>query len=243
MRRCKHWPAWYGEPRFWARFARGAGDNFGFIQTIVHAADDPVEIEGVGGVRCYAAVVSLPHWNFDPSIHLRCMMTASLRAIATRVRWRPFVLCSRMPQAFRDGHLRVLTANVKVCGWLLFRVAAMYQTRPLHPGYPTCCYWFPGFPRKRRRPAVLANGDTRDKSSRVRWSHARSISSTGGSGPRDDAGRHAGAISCDLTRCCQPDLVAMGKDMRHRTAQRTQTKRLTDDERMEHGGIDKRPLR
>lgn len=109
--------------------------------------------------------------------------------------------------------------------------------------YPTCCYWFPGFPRKRRRPAVLANGDTRDKSARVRWSHARSISSTGGSGPRDDAGRHAGAISCDLTRCCQPDLVAMGKDMRHRTAQRTQTKRLTDDERMEHGGIDKRPLR
>ncbi len=50
MRRgCKHWPEWFGEPRLWARFERGAAVIFGFIQTIVHAADDPVRIEGNGG--------------------------------------------------------------------------------------------------------------------------------------------------------------------------------------------------
>ncbi len=49
MRRCKHWSEWFGEPGFWARFIGGAADIFGFIQTIVHAADDPVEIEVVGG--------------------------------------------------------------------------------------------------------------------------------------------------------------------------------------------------
>ena len=87
---------------------RGAADISGFIQTLVHAADDPVGIEGSGGNWCYAVAASFPHWNLEPSIHMRCMMTASLRATATRARRRPFVLCNRMPQAFRADHLVVL---------------------------------------------------------------------------------------------------------------------------------------
>ena len=50
---------------------------------------------------CYLAPTSLPHWKSEPSNHMRCMMTASLRASATKAFWRPLVFCSRMPQALR----------------------------------------------------------------------------------------------------------------------------------------------
>ena len=52
MQHCKHWPEWFGEPSYWERFKRGAGDIFDFIQTIVHAADYPI--------RCESTVVSDP---------------------------------------------------------------------------------------------------------------------------------------------------------------------------------------
>ena len=58
--------------------------------------------------RGYTVATSFPHWNVEPSIHMRCMMTASLRAIATSVRRRPLVLCSRRPQALRADHRCVL---------------------------------------------------------------------------------------------------------------------------------------
>ena len=49
---------------------------------------------------------SLPKRNSVPSLHMRCRMTASLRATATRARAMPRRLAIFMPQARRLDHLR-----------------------------------------------------------------------------------------------------------------------------------------
>ena len=58
------------------------------------------------GPRCRyrAAFVCSPHWKSVPSIHIRCMMTASLRASATRARLAPAFLAIRAAQAFSADH-------------------------------------------------------------------------------------------------------------------------------------------
>ena len=43
--------------------------------------------------------------NGVPSIHMRCRITASLRAMATSARLRPFERARRAPHAFSDDHL------------------------------------------------------------------------------------------------------------------------------------------
>ena len=59
-----------------------------------------------GGPSCRyrAALVCSPHWKSVPSIHIRCMMTASLRASATRARLAPAFLAIRTAQAFSADH-------------------------------------------------------------------------------------------------------------------------------------------
>jgi len=58
------------------------------------------------GPRCRyrAALVCSPHWKSVPSIHIRCMMAASLRASATRARLPPAFLAIRAAQAFSADH-------------------------------------------------------------------------------------------------------------------------------------------
>jgi hypothetical protein len=58
------------------------------------------------GPRCRyrAAFVCSPHWKSVPSIHIRCMITASLRASATRARLAPAFLAIRAAQAFSADH-------------------------------------------------------------------------------------------------------------------------------------------
>ena len=55
---------------------------------------------------------SLPKRNSVWSRHMRCRMTASLRATATRARAMPRRLAICMPQARRLDHLRLRTSNV-----------------------------------------------------------------------------------------------------------------------------------
>ncbi len=51
----------------------------------------------------YAGASSVQR-NSLPSIHMRCMITASLRASATRARFKPRFLAIRMAQAFSADH-------------------------------------------------------------------------------------------------------------------------------------------
>ena len=55
---------------------------------------------------------SLPKRNSVPSLHIRCRITASLRATATRARAMPRALATFMPHARRLDHLRLRTSNV-----------------------------------------------------------------------------------------------------------------------------------
>ena len=105
VRRCEHWSERYGEPRFWTRFREGRSRH-----SRLHpdhrpcGATTPLGIAVSSGDCGYAIAASFPHRKVAPSIHMRCMMTASLRAIATRVRRRPLVRCSLRPQALRADH-------------------------------------------------------------------------------------------------------------------------------------------
>lgn len=62
--------------------------------TLSHAADATA-----GSLDC------LPQWNSVPSLHMRCRITASLRATATRARAMPRRLAIFMPQARNADHL------------------------------------------------------------------------------------------------------------------------------------------
>src|SRR5881392_3562911 len=55
---------------------------------------------------------SWPNRNSVSSLHMRCRMTASLRATATRARAMPRALAIFMPQARRADHLRLRTRRV-----------------------------------------------------------------------------------------------------------------------------------
>src|SRR5205814_5174445 len=52
----------------------------------------------------YAATSFFDQLNSVPSIHMRCRMTASLRATATLALRSPFRLASLIPQAFSADH-------------------------------------------------------------------------------------------------------------------------------------------
>ena len=56
------------------------------------------------------AAIDMPQRNSLPSTHIRCTMTASLRATATRARAMPRRLAMFMPQARNADHL-VLRIN------------------------------------------------------------------------------------------------------------------------------------
>src|SRR5271166_6948915 len=49
--------------------------------------------------------------NSVPSIHILCMMTASLRATATRALLRLVRFAMRIPQAFREDHLETRVSS------------------------------------------------------------------------------------------------------------------------------------
>lgn len=59
-----------------------------------------------------AAGFSSPNWKGRLSSHIRCRMTASLRATATRARFMPIRAAKRMPQAFSRDHRRVRVSKV-----------------------------------------------------------------------------------------------------------------------------------
>ena len=52
----------------------------------------------------YAAIAFFDQLNSVPSIHMRCRMTASLRATATFALRSPLRLTSLVPQALRADH-------------------------------------------------------------------------------------------------------------------------------------------
>ena len=52
----------------------------------------------------HAATACLPQRNADLSTHMRCKMTASLRATATRARAMPRRFATCMPQARSEDH-------------------------------------------------------------------------------------------------------------------------------------------
>lgn len=58
------------------------------------------------------AAGSLPKRNSVASAHMRCRMTASLRATATRARAMPRRLATAMPQALRLDHFLERTSSV-----------------------------------------------------------------------------------------------------------------------------------
>ena len=59
---------------------------------------------GAEGVSRHAFAPSVPQRNSSPLIHMRCRMTASLRATATTALRRPLLFISFMPQALSDDH-------------------------------------------------------------------------------------------------------------------------------------------
>src|SRR3546814_8388955 len=61
--------------------------------------------------RAASAPGSLPKRNSASSLHMRCRVTASLRATATRARAMPRRFAMLMPQARRLDHLRLRTRS------------------------------------------------------------------------------------------------------------------------------------
>ena len=88
-------------------------DIFGFIQT----TSTPGRFYwGRRLLLFHDLAPSVLQWNGTSSSHIRCRMTASLRATAiTALRW-PRVLALCIPQAFNDDHLeeRVIRALAAV---------------------------------------------------------------------------------------------------------------------------------
>src|SRR6266576_3450191 len=62
-------------------------------------------------IACYEATSFFDQLNSVPSIHMRCRMTASLRATATVAFRRPFRLASLMPQALSADHFGTRVSN------------------------------------------------------------------------------------------------------------------------------------
>jgi len=60
----------------------------------------------------HAAAPCLVHWNSVPSIHMRCITTASLRASATIAFFIPRVLAIFIAQALSQDHFVVRTSTV-----------------------------------------------------------------------------------------------------------------------------------
>src|SRR3954452_10984826 len=67
---------------------------------------------------------SLPNWNSVSSLHIRCRITASLPATATRARAMPRALATFMPQARRLDHLRLRTSSVWAASWRAVRASS-----------------------------------------------------------------------------------------------------------------------
>src|SRR5262245_9196958 len=59
----------------------------------------------------YAAASFVDQLNSVPSTHMRCRMTASLRATATVALRSPFRLASLIPQAFSADHFGTRVSN------------------------------------------------------------------------------------------------------------------------------------
>lgn len=79
----------------------------------------------VGGLlHRHAATGSLPQRNSLPSCHIRCRMTASLRATATRARAMPRAFATFMPQARRPDHFRERTSSVWAASYRAVRASS-----------------------------------------------------------------------------------------------------------------------
>src|SRR4029078_9246053 len=63
-----------------------------------------LRVAGSQYYRCKAAISFFDQLNSGPSIHMRCRMTASLRATATLALRSPLRLASLTPQAFTADH-------------------------------------------------------------------------------------------------------------------------------------------
>src|SRR5262249_56030416 len=59
----------------------------------------------------YASASLFDQVNSVPSIHMRCRITASLRATATLALRSPFRLANLMPQAFNTDHFATRVTN------------------------------------------------------------------------------------------------------------------------------------
>ena len=62
--------------------------------------------------------------NSELSIHIRCRMTASLRATATVAFGKPRRCATRMPQALRLDHRCVCVSNVWAASYSVARISA-----------------------------------------------------------------------------------------------------------------------
>jgi len=91
-----------GEPCFWTRLMRSSRlrlhpDHRSHLDALT-------SVLGLDVDRPHAGVATAPQRNSDPSIHMRCRITASLRATAMTARRWPRVLARRTPQAFNVDH-------------------------------------------------------------------------------------------------------------------------------------------
>ena len=91
-----------GEPRLWTRSKRSSHlrlhpDHRSHLDALTSELGLDVD-------RPHAGVATVPQRNSDPSIHMRCRITASLRATAMTARRWPRVLARRTPQAFNVDH-------------------------------------------------------------------------------------------------------------------------------------------
>jgi hypothetical protein len=92
-----------GEPRLWTRLMRS-----GHLRLHPDHRSHPDALTSAFELLCsmgaHACVGAGPQRNSDPSIHMRCRITASLRATAMTARRWPRVLARRTPQAFNEDH-------------------------------------------------------------------------------------------------------------------------------------------
>ena len=77
-----------------------------FTSPIVPTGNDVGSASSGGNCNSFlhAATACLPQRNSDLSTHMRCRMTASLRATATRARAMPRRFATCMPQARSEDH-------------------------------------------------------------------------------------------------------------------------------------------
>ena len=99
---------WY--PKVWPSDHSGRGG----LKPFPASGRSCAAVAGSAFSRIYAALIAAggqPNSNLVPVTHIRCRITASLRATATVARFIPRRLATAIPQARSRDHLRVRVIN------------------------------------------------------------------------------------------------------------------------------------